>query len=158
MEITKKLSGLGLSLPKPSKALGAYVPCLISGNLLFLSGIIPAKDGKPLTGKFGKDLSLEDAKEIGRIVVLTMLANIQESIGNLDKIKRVVKIEGFINSTPDFTDQPKVLNEVSNLLVEIFGEAGKHSRIAIGVNALPLGASLEVSGIVEIEKEPHDKD
>jgi enamine deaminase RidA (YjgF/YER057c/UK114 family) len=152
MKVEKTLQELGLELPEPSKPIGSYVPWIISGNLLFISGTIPSQNGVPRTGKFGDNLKLEDAEKLGKIVALTLIANTKDAIKDLDKVKRIVEIEGFVNSTPDFIDQPKVINEVSNLLVKIFGEKGKHSRIAIGVNSLPLGAAIEVSAIIEIEK------
>lgn len=152
MKVEKTLQELGLELPEPSKFLGSYVPWVISGKLLFISGTIPSQNGVPQTGKFGDSLKLEDTEELGKIVALTLIANIKDAIKDLDKVKRIVKIEGFVNSTPDFIDQPKVINGVSNLLVKIFGEKGKHSRIATGVNSLPLGAAIEVSAIIEIEK------
>ena len=152
MKVEKTLQELGLELPEPSKPIGSYVPWVISGNLLFISGTIPSQNGVPRTGKFGDSLKLEDAEKLGKIVALTLIANTKDAIKDLDKVKRIVEIEGFVNSTPDFIDQPKVINEVSNLLVKIFGEKGKHSRIAIGVNSLPLGAAIEVSAIIEIEK------
>ncbi len=151
-EVEEKIKKLGFTLPELPKALGSYLPCIVSGTLAFISGVIPVKDGKVLTGKFGKELTTDDAKEIGKAVVLSILSNIKSAIGTLDKIERVLKIEGFVNSTADFKEQPAVLNEVSNLIVEIFGEKGKHSRIAIGVNSLPLGAAIEVSVIIEIKK------
>lgn len=149
MEIEERLKMLGIELPEPSKSLGSYVPIVRSGNLLFMSGIIPIKNGKVMTGRFGDDLNIEDAENPAIAVVLTIISNLKNELKDLDKIKRVIKIEGFVNSTLDFIDQPKVLNAVSELLVKIFGEKGKHSRIAIGVSSLPMGACLEVSSIFE---------
>jgi len=152
MGIEEHLNSLGLRLPKPAKTLGSYVPTVTTGgNLLFFSGIIPVENGEVIVGKFGKDLTLEDAKTPAQLVVLSLLANIKEATNDFSRIKRFVKIEGFVNSTEDFQDQPKVMNEVSNLIVAIFGERGKHTRIAIGVNALPMGACLEVSGVIELD-------
>ncbi|MGB9694584.1 MAG: RidA family protein [Caldisericaceae bacterium] len=150
--IEERIKNLGLNLPEPSKTLGSYVPCVISGNFLFFSGAIPTKDGKVISGQFGEKLTIDDAKEAGVAVVLSFLANIKSSLGSLDFIDQFVKIEGYVSSTSSFYDQPKVLNEVSNLLVEIFGERGKHSRVAIGVCSLPLNAAIEVAGIVKIRR------
>lgn len=151
--IEERINGMGFILPEPPKTLGSYVPCIITGNLLFFSGVIPMKEGNAMTGRFGGNLTVNDAKEVAAYVVLSILANIKASIGGLDRIKRFIKIEGYITSTEDFFDQPKVLNEVSNLIVEIFGDPGKHSRVAVGVYSLPLKAAIEVSGIVEINRE-----
>ena len=150
-DFEEKIKSLGFVLPEPSKALGSYIPCVISGNLLFFSGAIPTRNGKVISGCFGTDLTIDKAKDAAIAVVLTILANIKASIGSLNRIERFIKIEGYVSSTKDFYEQPKVLNEVSDLIVEIFGEQGKHSRIAIGVCSLPLNAAIEVSGIVEIK-------
>lgn len=152
MGIEEQIKSLGLELPKPAKVLGSYVPYVItSSNLLFFSGVIPVENGEVLKGKFGETLKLEDAKKPAQLIVLSILANIKEATNDFSKIRRFVKIEGFVNATKEFEDHPKVLNEVSNLLVAIFGEKGKHTRIAIGVDSLPMGACLEVSGIIELE-------
>ncbi len=152
MTIEEKISELGLSLPAPSKALGSYSPCVVSKEYLFISGIVPVISGAVFSGKFGEKLSIENAKEPATAIVLTMLSNMKAALGNLENISRIVRIEGFINSTADFSDQPKVLNEVSELLVKILSDKGIHSRIAIGVSSLPLNACMEVSAIVEIKK------
>ncbi len=152
MGIEENLKALGLALPKSTKTIGNYVPTVItSSNLLFFSGVIPACEGEVLKGKFGKELTLDDARKPAICVLLSVLSNIKDSIDNLDRIKRIVKIEGYINATEDFQEHPKVMNEISNLLVAIFGDKGKHTRIAIGVCSLPMGACMEVAGIVELE-------
>lgn len=152
MSVEENLKSLGLSLPKPTKTLGSYVPVVITNSkLLFFSGIIPVENGEVMKGKFGRELKLEDAKKAAQLIVLSILANIKEVTNDFSKVKQIVKIEGFVNSTEEFEEHPKVMNEVSNLLVSIFGEKGKHTRIAIGVNSLPMGACLEVSGIIELE-------
>lgn len=151
MKIEEILEELNIKIPEPSKPVGAYVPYVVYGKFIFVSGTIPIKDGKVMTGRFGENLNLEDAKEIANILVPLILANLKSAVTDLSKIRKIVKIEGYVNSTPDFTDQPKVLNAVSELLVKIFGDSGVHSRIAIGVSSLPLGACLEVSGIFASE-------
>jgi enamine deaminase RidA (YjgF/YER057c/UK114 family) len=149
--LEEKLKSMGLVLPEPSKALGSYVPCVISGNLLFFSGVSPVKNGSVISGCFGESVTLKEAPEIGEAIVLSILSNVKSSLGSLDCIKKFVKIEGYVSSSKNFFDQSKVLNEVSNLIVEIFGESGKHSRIAVGVCSLPLSTAVEVSGVIEIE-------
>jgi len=152
MGIEENLKSLGLELPKPSKTLGSYVPYVVtSTNLLFFSGIIPVENGEVLKGKFGKDLTVNDAKQPAKLIVISILANLKEAVQDFSRVKRFVRLDGFVNSTEDFFDQPKVMNEVSNLIVAIFGDKGKHTRIAIGVSSLPMGACLEVSGIIELE-------
>jgi len=147
----KKLKELGIILPEPVKPVGAYIPALRVGNLLFLSGILPFKDGKLLKkGKVGKDLSIEEASEEAVKVVLNALAILKDCLGSLDKIKQCVKITGYIASLADFTEQPKVLNPASELLVKIFGEKGKHCRVAVGVCSLPLDSPVEMDFLFEI--------
>lgn len=150
MSIEEKLGMFGLKLPEPSQPIGSYLSCIVSGNLLFISGVIPIKEGKVITGRFGKEIQTIDAKEIGTLIVLTMLSNIKKELGSLEKISHFIKIEGFVNATEEFKEHPIVLNGISDLLVQIFGESGVHARTAIGVNSLPKGACLEVSAIVEI--------
>jgi len=148
----KKLEELGITLPEPVKPVGAYIPALKVGNLLFLSGILPFKDGKLLKkGKVGKDLSIEEASEEAVKVVLNALAILKDCLGSLDKIKQCVKITGYIASSADFTEQPKVLNPASELLVKIFGEKGKHCRVAVGVCSLPLDSPVEMDFLFEID-------
>ncbi len=151
MSIEKKLKNLGIELPDSPQPLGSYVPFIQTGNLVFLSGILPFVDGKLLrTGRVGETVSLDYAREDARIVVINALSIMKKYLGNLDIIKRCIKITGYIASSPDFTDQPKVLNAASDLIVEIFGEAGRHSRVAIGVNVLPLNSTIELEFIFEI--------
>ncbi len=150
MQIEKKLEELRIILPKPSKSLGSYTPFIKAGSFVYLSGVVPIKDGSVEKGKFGADLNLETGRRVAELCGLQLIANLKEAIGDLDRVKQIVRIEGYINSTENFVDQSKVLNVVSDLMVEIFGEKGRHSRIAIGVNSLPLGAAMEVSAIVEI--------
>lgn len=149
--ILDKLASLGLTLPAVPTPIAAYVNCVRSGNLLFLSGGLPIDGDKKVIGKVPSAVSIEEAKEGARMIVLNRLAVIQDEIGSLDKVKQIVTLTGFVNSEPDFTGHPQVINGASELLVEIFGERGKHSRTALGVAALPLDAAVEINFIVEIE-------
>ena len=150
MKIEEHMEKERIILPKPSKSLGSYVPVIKSGSFVYLSGVVPLKGDKVVTGKFGKEFDEKSGREPAELCALQLVANLKDAIGDLDRVKQIVKIEGFVNSTDDFSAQSKVLNYVSDLLVRIFGEKGKHARIAIGVNSLPLNAALEVSAIVEI--------
>jgi enamine deaminase RidA (YjgF/YER057c/UK114 family) len=128
----------------------AYVNCVRSGNLLFLSGGLPIDGDRKILGKVPSQVSIEEAQEAARIIILNRLAVIHEEIGSLDKIARIVALNGFVNSDPDFTGHPQVINGASELLVEIFGDKGKHSRTALGAAALPLGVAVEINLIVEV--------
>jgi len=146
-----RLKELGLSLPEIPPAAGAYVPAVKSGNLVFCSGQGPYKDGSfAYIGKVGNDLSLEEGYQAARIAALNCLAEICSVIGSLNNIKRVVQVKGYVNSAPDFHDQPKVVNGASELLLEIFGEAGKHARCALGTSNLPMNIPVEVEMVVEV--------
>jgi enamine deaminase RidA (YjgF/YER057c/UK114 family) len=152
MKIETKLKEMGLELPAPGKPVANYVPAVRTGNLVFLSGHGPVlENGNLITGKVGADLTLEEGYKAARQVALVLLASLQSEIGDLDKVRRVVKLLGMVNCTPDFVDQPKVVNGASDLLVEIFGEKGKHARSAVGMNALPLNIAVEIEMIAEIE-------
>ncbi len=150
MKIEEQIEKERIILPKPSKSLGSYVPVMKSGSFVYLSGVIPLKGDKVVTGKFGREFDERSGREPAELCALQLVANLKDAIGDLDRVKQIVRIEGFVNSTDDFSAQSKVLNYVSDLLVRIFGDKGKHARIAIGVNSLPLNAALEVSAIVEI--------
>ena len=150
MSVEQKLAELGLELPNVATPAGAYVPAVISGNLVFTAGQIPLVDGVLMaTGKVGSEISPEFAKEIAQRCALNALAAIKSVIGDLSRIKRVVKVVGFVASTPEFTGQPGVLNGASELLGQVFGDAGLHARSAVGVASLPLDAPVEVELIVE---------
>jgi enamine deaminase RidA (YjgF/YER057c/UK114 family) len=150
MTIEQKLAELGLELPNVATPAGAYVPAVISGNLVFTAGQIPLVDGVLMaTGKVGSEISPEFAKEIAQRCALNALAAIKSVIGDLSRVKRVVKVVGFVASTPEFTGQPGVLNGASELLGKVFGDAGLHARSAVGVASLPLDAPVEVELIVE---------
>ncbi len=150
MTIEQKLAELGLELPKVATPAGAYVPAVITGNLVFTAGQIPLVDGVLMaTGKVGNEISPEFAKEIAQRCALNALAAIKSVLGDLSRVKRVVKVVGFVASTPEFTGQPGVLNGASELLGKVFGDAGLHARSAVGVASLPLDAPVEVELIVE---------
>jgi enamine deaminase RidA (YjgF/YER057c/UK114 family) len=150
MTIEQKLAELGLELPNVATPAGAYVPAVISGNLVFTAGQIPLVDGVLMaTGKVGNEISPEFAKEIAQRCALNGLAAIKSVLGDLSRVKRVVKVVGFVASTPEFTGQPGVLNGASELLGKVFGDAGLHARSAVGVASLPLDAPVEVELIVE---------
>jgi enamine deaminase RidA (YjgF/YER057c/UK114 family) len=150
VSVEQKLAELGLTLPNVATPAGAYVPAVISGNLVFTAGQIPLVDGTLMaTGKVGDEISAEYAKEIAQRCALNALAAVKSVIGDLSRVTRVVKVVGFVASTPDFTGQPGVLNGASELLGKVFGDAGLHARSAVGVAALPLDAPVEVELIVE---------
>ena len=149
--ISAKLASLRLALPEVPAPVAAYVNCVRSGNLLFLSGGLPIDGERKVIGKVPTDVSIDEAREGARIIVLNRLAVIQDAIGSLDKVRQIVALTGFVNSAPDFYGHPQVINGASELLVEIFGDAGKHSRTALGAAALPLNVAVEINLIVEIE-------
>ena len=147
-----RIAELGLTLPEVAVPAGVYVPALRTGNYVYTSGQLPVVDGKlPATGHIGSDVDLETGYDLARTAGLNALAAIAGVIGDLDKIVRVVKVTGFVNSADDFTQQPSVINGVSELFGEIFGDRGQHTRSAVGVNTLPLGTPVEVEVIVEVE-------
>lgn len=148
--ILQKLNSLGHSLPAVPVPVAAYVNCVRSGNLLFLSGGLPINDERKIIGKVPTDVSIEEAQEGARMIVLNRLAVIRAEIGSLDKVKRIVALNGFVNSEPDFYGHPQVVNGASELLVEIFGDKGKHSRTALGAAGLPLNVAVEINLIVEV--------
>lgn len=151
-QIRSRIIELGLELPPVAAPAGAYLPAVISGNLVFTAGQIPLIDGKLMaTGKVGAELTADEGKAIAARCCLNAIAAVESVIGDLDRVKRVVKVVGFVSSTPDFTAQPSVLNGASELLEQIFGEAGRHARSAVGVASLPLDAPVEVELIVEFE-------
>jgi len=149
--IIDKLTSLGLSLPAVPAPVAAYVNCVRSGNLLFLSGGLPIEGDRKIIGKVPTEVSIEEAKEGARMIILNRLAVIQEAIGSLDKVVQVVALNGFVNSAPDFYGHPQVINGASELLVELFGDKGKHSRTALGAAALPLNVAVEINLVVEVE-------
>jgi enamine deaminase RidA (YjgF/YER057c/UK114 family) len=151
MSPEEKLLELGIKLPENPAPLGSYVPVVRTGNLLFLSGILPLMYGKlRRQGRVGKDISLDEAKEDARTAAINALSILKADIGSLNKVKRCVKITGYVSSAPDFTEQSKVLNAASDLMFGIFGESGKHARTAVGVNVLPLNSPVEIEFIFEV--------
>lgn len=145
------LEKLGITLNTPSAPVANYVNAVRVENLIFLSGKGPRKaDGENISGKLGADLTIEQGYEAARIVGINQLAVLKAELGNLNKVKRCVKVLGMVNSTPDFTDQPKVINGYSDLMVEVFGERGKHARAAVGMGSLPSNIAVEVEMIVEV--------
>ena len=150
MTIDARLAELGITLPEAAAPVASYVPVVVSGGMAFVSGQLPFVDGKLVTGRLGEDVSLEDGQAAARACGLMILAQLKAALIPLDKVERVVKLGGFVNSTPDFTDQPKVVNGASDLMAQVFGEAGKHARAAVGVPSLPLGAAVEVDAVIAL--------
>jgi enamine deaminase RidA (YjgF/YER057c/UK114 family) len=149
--IEEKLKSLNIVLPTPPKPAGAYIPVVISDQTVYVSGQIPIEDGKvAYKGKVPTEQSLEQAQAAARVCTINALAQLKAELGTLDRISKIIRVSGFVNSNPDFTDQPKVINAASDLLYDVFGEKGQHSRIAVGVASLPLGATVEIDMIVEI--------
>ena len=149
--IEKRLKDLGINIPNAPKPAGSYVPIVLTGKLAFVSGQIPIKDGQVVyQGKVGDTQSIDDAQEAAKLCVINGLAQIEAYCGTLDNLEKIIKISGFVNSTKDFTEHPKVINAASDLLMKIFDEKGRHSRIAIGVSSLPLNATVEIDMVVEI--------
>lgn len=152
MKIETRLTQMGVQLPAPGKPMANYVSAVRTGNLVFLSGHGPfLENGSLITGKVGADLTLDEGYNAARQVALVLLASLKSEIEDLDKVRRIVKLLGMVNCTPDFVDQPKVINGASDLLVELFGDKGKHARSAVGMNALPMNIAVEIEMIVEIE-------
>ena len=150
--VSEKLKQLNIELPKAPDPVGAYVAFKKIGNLLYISGQLPiGADSKIIKGKIGKDLTLEDGQKASKLCVINILAQASKAMnGDLDKIKNCIKITGFVNSTDDFFDQPKVINPASETLSSVFEDKGKHTRAAISTNSLPLGAAVEIDAIFEI--------
>ncbi|WP_267347911.1 RidA family protein [Sphingomonas sp. GM_Shp_2] len=148
--IDRRLEELGITLPEAAAPVAAYVPVVEAGGLLHISGQLPFKDGQLVTGRLGEDVALEDGTEAARLCGLMLLAQIKKHVGDLSRVTRIVKLGVFVNSAATFTDQPKVANGASELMADVFGEAGKHARSAVGVPVLPLGAAVEVDAIVQI--------
>jgi enamine deaminase RidA (YjgF/YER057c/UK114 family) len=148
-----RLEELGIELPEPPRPLGSYVPAVRTGNLVYLSGMLPLKDGKlARTGVVGRDLDAEEASVLARLAALNALSVLRDFLGgSLDSVLRCVKLSGFVASADGFTEQPRVINGASDLMAEVFGEAGRHARAAVGVNALPAGAPVEIEFIFEVE-------
>jgi enamine deaminase RidA (YjgF/YER057c/UK114 family) len=149
-KVEQRLSELGLTLPQVATPAGSYLPAMISGNLVFTAGQIPLVEGKLMaTGKLGAEITVEYGAEIAQRCALNALAAVKSVIGDLDRVKQIVKIVGFVSSVPEFTSQPAVINGASEFLQQIFGDAGQHARSAVGVPVLPLDAPVEIELIVE---------
>jgi enamine deaminase RidA (YjgF/YER057c/UK114 family) len=150
MSIDARLAELGIVLPEPAAPVAAYVPAVLAGGLLHISGQLPFVAGALVKGRLGEDVSIEEGYTAARACGLMLLAQAKAALGSLDRVERVVKLGAFVNSTGDFTDQPKVANGASELMAEVFGDAGKHARSAVGVPVLPLGAAVEVDAILSV--------
>ncbi len=151
MGAEERLKEMGIALPEPPSPVGAYVPYVRSGDLLFISGQIPLQGGELIhRGKVGAEVSLEEGQACARLCFLNALAQARAALGDLDRVRRVVRLTGFVTCAEGFTDQAAVVNGASELSVELFGEAGRHARLAVGVWELPLGASVELEVILEV--------
>ena len=152
MSISENLKSLNIILPEAPDPVGSYVAYKNVNGLLFISGQLPiSNDGKMIKGKIGKELNLEDGQKASKLCIINVLAQTKKALdGNLDKVKNCVKITGFVNSTDDFTDQPKVINGASDLIAKVFGDSGMHARAAVSASSLPLGVAVEVDAIFEL--------
>ena len=146
-----RLAGMGIVLPDPPAPAGAYVPAVRTGNLVFLSGQIPLRDGRVAFAGKVTEGNIEDARKSAKVCAINMLAQLKAVLGSLDRVKRIVRITGFVNSDPGFFRHPAVVDAASDLLFGVFGEAGRHSRIAVGVACLPLDSMTEIDAVVEVE-------
>ena len=151
--IDSKLAELGLTLPEAAAPVAAYVPAVHAGGLLHISGQLPFRDGAVMTGRLGEDRDLAFGEEAARACALMLVAQMRKALGDLGKVERIVKLGVFVNSTPGFTDQPKVANGASQLMEALIGAAGRHARSAVGVSSLPLGAAVEVDAILSVRED-----
>ncbi len=149
-DIYDKLKTLGITLPAVATPAAAYLPFVQTGNLIFISGHLAKKDGKVIVGQLGKNTSLEEGKQAARAIAIDLMGTLHAATGDLNKVKRIVKVMSLVNSTADFTDQHLVTNGCSELLVEVFGNAGQHARSAFGVAQIPMGACVEIEMIAEV--------
>jgi enamine deaminase RidA (YjgF/YER057c/UK114 family) len=145
-----RLDELGITLPKPMAPVANYVPYVVSGNMLFVSGQVSAGPDGLMQGRLGEDLSLEEGKAAARLCAINLIAQCKAAVGDLSRIARVVKLGGFVNAHADFTDLPEVINGCSDLMVDVFGENGRHARAAVASPVLPRGVAVEVDGVFEI--------
>ncbi|HML82115.1 MAG TPA: RidA family protein [Thiomonas arsenitoxydans] len=150
MSIAQNLKNLGISLPPVSTPAAAYVPYVQTGNLVFLSGHIAKKEGKVWVGQLGTDMDTATAKEAARAIAIDLLGTLQAAVGDLERVKRVVKLLGLVNSAPNYTEHHLVINGASELIAQVFGERGAHARSAFGVAQLPMGAAVEIELIAEV--------
>ncbi|MEA3035508.1 MAG: hypothetical protein QOH04_1270 [Sphingomonadales bacterium] len=150
-DIASRLAELGVELPEPAAPVAAYVPAVLAGNMLYISGQVSFEGGELLTGRLGENRDLAFGQRAARACGLMLLAQMKKALGSLDRVERVVKLGAFVNSAGSFTDQPKVVNGASELMEQAFGEAGRHARSAVGVPVLPLGACVEIDAIVQVK-------
>jgi enamine deaminase RidA (YjgF/YER057c/UK114 family) len=150
MSIAQRLTDLGITLPPVATPAAAYLPFMRTGNLVFLSGHVAKKDGKVWVGQLGKDIATAEGQQAARAVAIDLLGTLNAAVGDLDKVVRIVKVMSLVNSTPDYTEQHLVTNGCSELLAEVFGDAGRHARSAFGVAQIPLGACVEIELIAEV--------
>ncbi|MGH6719289.1 MAG: RidA family protein [Alphaproteobacteria bacterium] len=149
--IESRLAELGVVLPKAAAPVANYVPWVITGRLVFIAGQVTLVDGKPqYVGQLGREFGVEDGARAARLCAINILAQVKAAAGDLDRVARCVKLTGFVNATPDFRDHPKVVNGASDLMVEVFGDSGRHARAAVGVAGLPLGVAVEVDAVFEL--------
>ncbi len=151
--IEARLAEMGIVLPEPPVPVASYLPFVVTGNLIVVAGQITLEDGKvKYAGRLGDDISLEEGEAATRLCALNVLSQVKAACdGDLDRVRQVVRLNAFFNSTPDFLDHPRVMNAASDLMAGIFGESGKHTRVGVGVNSLPLGVPVELDGVFEIE-------
>lgn len=150
MTIDQRLEELGIQLPEAAAPVAAYVPAVLAGGMLHVSGQLPFRSGQVVTGRLGDDIDVAAGQAAARLCALMLLAQVRAALGSLDRVERVVRLGAFINSAADFTHQPEVANGASELMQAVFGEAGRHARAAVGVPALPRGAAVEVDGIFAV--------
>jgi enamine deaminase RidA (YjgF/YER057c/UK114 family) len=151
MSIDQRLAELGITLPEPAAPVAAYVPAVEAGGLLYISGQVSQREGQRITGRLGADMALEAGRDAAQSCGIMLLAQMKAALGSLDRVARVVKLGVFVNSTGDFTDQPKVADGCSLLMAEVFGDSGKHARSAVGVPSLPLGVAVEIDAVVAVK-------
>lgn len=151
MSIEQRLAELGITLPEPAAPVAAYVPAVEAGGLLYISGQVSQRDGQRITGRLGEDMDVDAGRDAAQSCGVMLLAQMKAALGSLDRVARVVKLGVFVNSTADFTDQPKVADGCSVLMADVFGDTGKHARSAVGVPTLPLGVAVEVDAIVTVK-------
>ena len=153
IDVEEKLKELGITLPEPPNPVANYVNAVRTGNLIFLAGKGPKRaNGSEITGKLGREISIGEGYEAARLTAINQLAVLKAELGDLNKVKRIVKVLGMVNSDPSFVEQPAVINGFSDLIVEVFGERGRHARAAVGMASLPRGQAVEIEMIVEVEK------
>lgn len=149
--IDARLRELNLEIPEPRKPVANFVPCVLTGNTLFVSGQVTAWNGEYLhIGKLGREISIEVGQQAARVCALNVLAQARAFLGDLDRVTRVVMVQGFVNAVPEFTDHPKVINGASDVFVQVFGEAGKHARFAVGMGSLPFNVAVEIAAVLEV--------